>query len=339
MMKPKIIADYLKKTHQEGGSGVAAYWLDESASRSELVLYLTAEFIGFPILVATVPKNAFDDPNGIIDDLARLISDNSSWFVETNRAAIIRDQKFSLVLVSKRPLGVPQISSPVTLPDWFPLWPSTLLTVKIRSVNELVDISIGSKEVPIASINSALYQLEGALCRRFQSTYARDPAASAKLRDRFKGTPAADLTSLISRPLASRSSGSPDDFRPGGGVTSSYVVSHLFRQWWACSNEKLHDLSVDIAEALGIKSASNIGAQFCLASLLTRTVKPTLSETPVGVVFSRNALVSLAHSIQFTNAHHHGSDYPNFNAVLTISYAQDLANSCRRAADALDSVT
>lgn len=339
MLTAPVIAEYLKKLHRERPSEIAAYWLEESASRSELVSLLSNSFAGLPILVATVPKNAFDDPNGVIDDLAMLIAANSAWFTEANRAVIVRDQRFSLVLVSKRPLGVPQISSPVTLPEWFPLWPNRLLTIKIQSVSELVDISIGSPDIPVAPINASLCQLEAALCRRLLYVHTRTPASTARLRSRFNGSVAANLDAIIAQSQAALAIGSPDDFRPGGAATSPYIVSHLFRQWWVCSHEKLHDLSIDIAQALGIESKDAIEAQFSLASVLTRTVKPKLADTPAGVTFSRNALLSLSHSIQFTNATHHGGDYPNLPAILTISYAQDLARSCRRAAEALDSLT
>lgn len=339
MLNAQVIANYLKKLHQGRGPGIAAYWLEEAASRSELVSQLATPLAGLPMLTAAVPKGSFDDPNGIIDDLAKMISDHSGWFGDGNRAAIIKEEKFTLVLISKRPLGVPQISSPVTLPDWFPLWPSRLLTVKIQSITDSVDISIGSPDVPVGPINASLYLLESALCARFRSVFQRAPAVSARLRARFGGSKGqADLMSMVARSKAGRGSGIPEDFRPGGGVTSPYLVSHLFRQWSECSHNGLHDLAVDIADALDIHPGSKVEAQYSLASLLTRTVKPKLSETPPGVTFARNALVSLAHAIQFTNAAHHGGDYPNFPALLTISYAQDLARSCRCAADALASL-
>jgi hypothetical protein len=336
MLNAQIIADYLKKLHRGRSPEVAAYWLEEAASRSELLSQLSVLLAGLPILTASVARGSFDDPNGIIDDLAKLISDHSDWFGDSNRASIIKEQKFSLVLISKRPLGVPQISSPVTLPDWFPLWPSKLLTVKIQSITESVDISVGSPDVPVGPINASLYLLEVALCARFVSVFRRAPAVSAKLCARLGGKKgAADLVGMVAQSEAGRSSGTPEGFRPGGGATSPYLVSHLFRQWWECSHSGLHDLAVDIADALDVHPGSKIEAQYSLASLLTRTAKPKLSETPPGVTFARNALVSLSHAIQFTNAAHHGGDYPNFPALLTISYAQDLARSCRCAADAL----
>lgn len=336
MLNAQIIADYVKKLHHGRGPGVAAYWLEEAASRSELVSQLATPLAGLPILTAAVQRGSFDDPNGIIDDLAKLINNHSEWFGDGNRAAIIKEEKFSLVLVSKRALGIPQISSPVTLPDWFPLWPSRLLTVKIQSITDSVDISVGSPDVPVGHINASLYSLEAGLCARFLYVFQRTPEVSAKLRARLGGSKGpADLTGMAAESEAGRGSVAPKDFRPGGGATSPYFVSYLFRQWWECSHSGLHALAVDIADALDVHTGSAIEAQYSLASLLTRTVKPKLSDTPPGVTFARNALVSLSHSIQLTNAAHHGGDYPNFPAVLTISYAQDLARSCQCAADAL----
>jgi len=337
MLNPQVISDYLKKLHQSRNSGVAAYWLEEAASRSELASQLSSHLAGLAILTAAVPKGSFNDPNGIIDDLAKMISDQSGWFETHNRQAIIQEQKFSLVLISKTPLGVPQISSPVTLPDWFPLWPSRLLTVNIQSITDLVDISVGSPDIPMVLINASLHSLEVALCARFSLVFHRAPQVSNKLCARFGGSKGpADLMRMIAQSEEERRKNkSTNDFRPGGSAVSAYLVSHMFRQWWECSHSGLHGLAVDIANALDIHSSSEVEAQYSLASLLTRTAKPKLSETPYGVTFASNALVSLSHAIQFTNAAHHAGEYPNFPAVLTVSYAQDLARSCRCAADTL----
>ncbi|QPF76185.1 hypothetical protein G8A07_26835 [Roseateles sp. DAIF2] len=339
MMNVQVIADYLRNLHVQRDVAVAAYWLEEAASRSELVSQLSALLSDLPVLIAAVPKGAFDDPNGIIDDLAKTISDNAEWFGEEKRTAITRDEKFSLVLVSKRALDVPQLSSPVTLPDWFPQWPGELLTVTIKSVTDAIDISFASADIPVASINASLHALESALCARLDSVLRRAPTAAASLRARLGGSKGpVDLIQLISQSEEKRRSVAPADFRPGGSASGEYLVSRLFSQWWECSHKDLHRLAVDIAEALDIHTGSKVEAQHSLASLLTRTVRPKLAETPPGVTLARNAIVSLAHAIQFTNAVHHAGDYPNFPAALTISYAKDLSRSCKRAADALSTL-
>jgi hypothetical protein len=336
MLSTRTFSDYIRRLHTERADGIAAYWLEETGSRSELAHALSQDLSDLAVMPATVRGGDFDDANGIIDDLARTIAGNRSWFTEQMRSAVIRDQKFSLVLISKAPLGVPQLSSPVALPDWFPAWPERLITVKIISVSHSIDLSLASSDIPISLINSALLELEQALCGRLNAVLSRDPGKLVRLFGRAGGSGGAlDPTKLIPRASTEAGARSADDFRPGGGADSPHMVSMLFRLWWDCSPGNLHDLAKLLAEALDIADDTPFPVQYSLGSLLTRTTKPPPSKTPPGVMFARNALVNLSHAIQFTNAAHHAGDYPSFPAMLTIAYARDIARSCKAAADCL----
>lgn len=336
MLSTRTHSDYIRRLHTERAEGIAAYWLEESGSRNELARALSQELSDLAVMPAIVKGGDFDDANGIIDDLARTIEGNRSWFTEQMRGAVIRDQKFSLALISKAPLGVPQLSSPVTLPDWFPAWPERLITVKITSIAHSIDLSLASPDVPVALINSALLDLERALCERLDTVRSSDPGRLVRLVARAAGSGGPpDPAVLISKARAEANARSPNDFRPGGGADSPHMVSMLFRLWWDCSPGNLHDLAKLLAEALGIADDTTLQAQYSLGSLLTRTTRPPPSKTPPGVMFARNALVSLSHAIQFTNAAHHAGDYPNFPAMLTIAYARDIARSCKAAADGI----
>lgn len=336
MLSTRTLSDYIRRLHTERAAGIAAYWVEETGSRSELARALSQDLSDLAVMPAIVKGGDFDDANGIIDDLARTIEANSSWFTEQMRSAVIRDQKFSLALISKAPLGVPQLSSPVALPDWFPAWPERLITVNITSIAHSIDLSLASPDVPIALINSALLDLERSLCERLNAVRSTDAAKLAPLFARAGGSGGApDSAMLLSKAMASALAQSPEDFRPGGGTDSPHMVSMLFRLWWECSPGGLHDLAKLLAEALDIVAGTTVQAPYSLGALLTRTTRPPPSKTPPGVMFARNTLVSLSHAIQFTNASHHAGDYPNFPAMLTIEYARDIARSCKSAADSL----
>jgi len=336
MLSTRTLSDYIRGLHAQRPDGIAAYWVEETGSRSELARALSHDLSDLAVMPAIVKGGEFDDANGIIDDLARTIEGNRSWFTEQMRNTVIRDQKFSLALISKAPLGVPQLSSPVTLPDWFPAWPERLITVKITSIAHSIDLSLASPDVPISTINSALLELEMALCDRLHAVLTSDAAKLNGLFARVGGSGGApDPTKLITKARSEAVACSPDEFRPGGSADSPHLVSMLFRLWWGCPPGKLHELAKSLAEALDIAGTTTIEAQYSLGSLLTRTTKPPPSRTPPGVMFARNALVSLSHAIQFTNAAHHAGDYPNFPAMLTITYARDIARSCKAAADGL----
>lgn len=336
MLSTRTFSNYIRRLHIERADRIAAYWIEEAGSRNELAQALSEDLSDLAVMPAIVRGGDFDDANGVIDDLARTIEVNRIWFTEQMRSAVIRDQKFSLALISKAPLGVPQLSSPVALPDWFPAWPERLITVNITSVTHSIDLSLASPDVPIISINSALLDLERALCKRLCIVCSSDPTKLVPLLMRAGGSGIApNPSTFISNAKLAANTSSPSDFRPGGGADSPYIVSKLFRLWWECSPGNLHDLAKLLAEALDIQGNTVIQAPYSLGSLLTRTTKPPPSKTPAGVMFSRNTLVSLSHAIQFTNAVHHAGDYPNFPAMLTIEYARDIARSCKLAADGL----
>lgn len=336
MFSTSTLSDYIRRIHVERPASIAAYWVEETGSRTELARALSQDLSDLAVMPAIVKGGDFDDANGIIDDLARTIEGNRSWFTEQMRNAVIRDQKFSLALISKAPLGVPQLSSPVALPDWFPAWPERLITVKITSIAHSIDLSLASPDVPISLINGSLFELERALCGRLGSVLNTDAAKLSRLFARAGGSGSApDPASFVAKASSEAAARSPDEFRPGGGADSPHLVSMLFRLWWECSPGNLHELSKALAEALGIADNGAIEAQYSLGSLLTRTTRPPPSKIPPGVTFARNALVSLSHAIQFTNAAHHAGDYPNFPALLTITYARDIARSCKAAADGL----
>lgn len=337
MLSTRTVSDYIRRIHVDRPDGIAAYWVEETGSRNELARALIADLSDLGVMPAIVKGGDFDDANGIIDDLARTIEGNRSWFTDEMRNAVIRDQKFSLVLISKAPLGVPQLSSPVALPDWFPAWPERLITVKIVSIAHSIDISLASPDVPITLINSALLDLERALCDRLRAVLSSDAGKLSRLFARIGGSGGVpDPVNLLAKARSEAATCSREEFRPGGGADSPHLVSMLFRLWWDCSPGNLHELAKLLAEALDIAGDAPIEAQYSLGSLLTRTAKPPPAKTHPGVTFARNALVSLSHAIQFTNAAHHAGDYPNFPAMLTITYARDIARSCKAAADGLE---
>lgn len=335
MLTPRTIAQSLVRMHQEQSEKIEAFWIETTGSRQQLKAELSMFFSGHPILVALVEKDRFDDPNGICDELNLTIQENKEWFKSDIRQLIAEQQKFSLVLVSKRPLAVPQISSPVELPDWFPQWPSEILTAEVKSVLSSITLSLASPEIPEAAINGALFDLERELCRRLQLTAQATPTAANELMA-LVGTGVAPTT--VSALIASSKQGlqnrSSADFRPGGSIESGFIVSHLARVWRDCQPTQRQALAANASKALGLSLATQVPAQYSLTSLLTRG-KEKFPSVAAHLTFSRTLLGTVSDVVQFVNGIHHADEFPEFPAVLTITFAKDLVRSCSTAALAL----
>ena len=337
MLSPTTIADSLIRFHEQQTEDIEAFWIESPNSRQELASRLQLLTANRPILVATVRSGRFNDPNGVVDDLSLTIQENEIWFTPEKRTMVIRDQKFSVVLVSKRPLGVPQLSSPVTLPDWFPLWPSRLLTANIKSIGLDITLSLASTDIPEATINSALFDLEKALGNKLSTVLQSNPASVTSLQTTIANNQHAptSIIVLVTSSKAGLQLRGGDEFRPGGGTNSSFIVSHFARLWRDCAPKDRQSLAVSVADALGIATTNVISTQFSLTSLLNRG-KEDLASTPSRITFCRNLLGAVSDIIQFINARHHADEFPQFPAVLTIAFARELANSCRAAANTLN---
>lgn len=336
MLNPETIADSLIRFHQEQTEDIEAFWIESSTSRNELVSALDSLTEDLPILVATVAKGRFTDPDGVVDDLNVTILENEKWFTPLRRELIVRDEKFSIVLVSKRPLGVPQLSSPVELPDWFPLWPSRLLTANIKSASASITLSLASQDISEIAINTAMYELERALSTRLESVMQASAAAVNGLQvaiANHKDAPSS-VAGLLASSKAAVQLRTGGEFRPGGGVGSDFIVSQLARLWRDCPPKDRESLATFAAQALGLDGSTVIDLQFSLMSLLTRG-RENLAETPTGITFCRNLMGIVSDAVQFINARHHADEFPEFPAILTVGFATELAISCRKAAHSI----
>ncbi|HHT8833900.1 TPA: hypothetical protein ACT5B7_005565 [Burkholderia cenocepacia] len=336
MLSSSTIADSLLRFHRQQTDDIEAFWIESTGSRQQLTTELQALVLGLPILVTVVPRNRFVDPNGIVDDLSLTIQENEAWFTPERRELVIRDQKFSIVLVSKRPLGVPQLSSPVSLPDWFPLWPGRLLTANIKSVFSSITLSLASPDIPEAAINNALFTLEQSLCNRCDTVLRSAPSAADQLMTAVASSASAptNIAGLVASSRLGLQSRTGDEFRPGGAVDSGFIVSQLARVWRDCPPKDRQELATHTAKALGLSEGEAIDLQLSLTALLTRG-RERLSAVPAHITFSRNLLVTVSDVVQFINGIHHADEFPQFPAVLTINFAKELANLCRNAARTL----
>ena len=340
MLSSKTIADSLLDFHKRQTEIIEAFWIESSNSRQTLASELEALIGDHPILIAAVASGQFTDPNGVVDELSLTIEENEKWFSTERRSWVIRDQKFSIVLVSKRALGVPQISSPVTLPEWFPLYPGRLLTTNIKSIKWDISLSLASSDIPEAAINSAIFDLEAALGARLSSALQATHHAIASLETAINCHPKApksigDLLRSSSEGIRSRTG---DEFRPGGAIDSGFIVSHLARLWRDCPPKDRHSLAATVSTALNLDNVNSMPSQLALTSLLTRG-KESFLTTPSSVMFCRNLMGVLSDVVQFINAKHHADEFPQFPAVLTIAFARELANSCKSAASALKALS
>jgi hypothetical protein len=335
-----VLRDYCTRAFLSQPEGITAYWVKSLGSRRQLCRDMCEGIGDVPLLPIAVEAGQFQDADGVIDDLNSSLRRCADWFDGARRAAIAKERRLTLLLVSRRALGVPQLSSPVELPDWFPVWAGHFLTVTIRDITSTVDTWLSNPAINIGAIRESMALLEDALSSRLLEAYETDSRAASSLWDRIQIDDKASDTfpGLIeSSRRALRDLTELSAFRPGA-ADGRLVVARLFRLWLKSSPDELHKVSVALARALALDESRVTTRVLSLASLLTRPVSPPLSQLSAEVLFCRNLIIALAHGSQFSTAAAHAADYPRFPFLLLDEYAQDISRSCVAAAQAIRSL-
>jgi hypothetical protein len=335
------VAGFLRREFATQECLVAAYWAVCSDSRQHYCDELQSLTADLPILPIPVEKRSFEDPDGVQDDLVAALSSMERWFTADRRSQIESHRKIMVVLVSRRRLRIPQLSSPCALPQWFPLWPGHELNIKVDSLEIRARFSLDDSSFETRRVNEALMALETAIQRVLRGVIVeRRVELPPRSRSVFFGDDRnLDFDTLAKAEEALRLVTSPSAFRPSGDARSAFMVSKIYRLWWRTRPDDLHELSKNVATALCIYEKP-INRNFSLLSLLVRPFEPKLSETADGVVFARNLIVSIVHAMQVSTACAHAGDYPQFQWTPTASYFDQIAASCSvSAADLVSTIT
>ena len=310
------LCEFLREQFKEASDGIVAYWLQTPTSRSALCEEILGATTDVPVLPVAVDGGEFLDPDGVMDALSQVLIRQKNWFTGVRREQIARERRLIIVLVSYRSLGL-QISSPVTLPEWFPAWPGHNLMCKIHDLGSEVNSLISDPDLPIPTLRSALWSLERALRDRIGMQHEKDSRACDSLWARIKSEKLSEsIDSLLADSKRAESEISdPKMFRPGAS-DNRFVVSRLFRLWLKASPDELHKIATSLANALGLDDTASVPREFSFAALLARPPSPKLSDTSNSVVLCRSAVTSMAHAMQLSTAAAHAADYPRFPYVL-----------------------
>lgn len=296
-----------------------AYWLATSGNRQDVQRELLAALSDEPILPLIVRGVRFDNPNDLMADVLRLIEIDSRAASEALRDCGI------LVLLGRVRLTVPQLSSPMCLPEWFPFSAGQEVLVPLVDFSSLQGVALDSEAAAPARVAGALLELEVALALALQRSGNR----ARPLLDRL----ARDGESPLDLPLqalgvadAARRTGS---FRPSYGKVS--IVDRIFHLSAQTPADSLRPVLSLLADALGLPDS----APMCYESVLAVLWRPPAPE-PGRRRIARNLVATVSGSCRYLTASHHAGEYGLFDADLLSGLSNDLAAACEGLVELID---
>jgi hypothetical protein len=141
--------------------------------------------VGHPVVVLVVRKTRFDNTNAVLDDFVELLQDNQEA-CEKHLIGDVTTDRRAVVLLARNTLNFSQISSPVTLPAWFPGLGGRLATVIIEDLTWHAACPLNAEEAAVDQLCQLLFSLEGALLERLRPVHARNKSETASFWDQVK---------------------------------------------------------------------------------------------------------------------------------------------------------
>jgi len=230
------------------------YWLRvPDGNRDELATEIESCRGRVPIVPVVLRQPLFRDPNTIPNDIHQLLADAKKAFDGVDH----RDCAHGVVIVvlARNPFDLPQVGSPVVLPDWFPRAPRTEVFVRIADFGEDVEaVLLNADEVRREDLASRLCCLERALVKRLRRVAQAEPRKSQGFFDDVRGYVGESATvDTVLHGYLSHVEGvqNPQAYRPTV-KDARPLSSHLIRLTLKSSPDDLSKVGGKLASALDI---------------------------------------------------------------------------------------
>jgi hypothetical protein len=323
---PERLAEVVSLRLASSRSFLCAFWIRVKGDRSEYASRLRVAVGDKAVAVFVVRNASFNNPNSVAADVVSILNANRSdienLFKETGRPSGL-----AVVMLGRTELALAQSSSPVTVPEWFPVAAGETVDVVIEDLTWSADGPLNCAEVRLSELNEAIYQLEEALIRRLIAVNAVDHNSGNAFMDEIRGEPTEKYGELLLRFLDTHNSVvNASGFRPSLKESDS-LVARLWGIVQKRSPESLLKAGKALARAINFDSDVEIISE-SLSAVLGR---PSSLDSSVNARFARDVLATVASSCQYVTAAAHSDYYSRYPIPLLVSFTYDLRTCLWRA--------
>ena len=289
---------------------------------------LSSELRDDAVVVLVLRDERFDHPNALLADFVEVV-DGRREVCEERFGGDCR--KCGFILLSRVELAMPQIASPVILPEWFPIAGGKSMTISIEDLTWRADAPMAAGEVRVDEIRDRLFELDQTLVERIRDVTVADHQLTCGFGELIRSEDGEKLTDVLSAAAEyHRAIANPSMFRPSLREKRSLVA----RVWAVAQTRQLEDMKVPskaLADALGLPDSVEMDWHESIFSVLRR---PASGEYDSRLRFSRNLFAAVATACQFTTAAAHSDQYSRYPIVLLRATSYDLRRALAQA-DAL----
>lgn len=323
MIEPKHIISELCQIGLSNTLPLRIYWVTIKSGDRDLfaqALKINAPERAFlPLVLRTT---GFDDPNAVMQDISELLESQKHNILSNDVYEAIQNHgSLEILLLARRELKLAISSSPVVLPEWFPIEPGRAITASIYDLTWTTSISISDEAASVDDLARLVFEIDKYLTHRLQHTLSNNHNCTNGLWDRLKR----DGDDMFSTALTNSESillavTNPARFRPTAGKHAT-IVGRLWYVGNTNSAEKIPDIANKLLIAINL---DNMPIQHIKDSILAVMNRPTNPITNADIRWAYCLIISLRAACQLITAAAHADQYPQFPVTLIRSISLDI---------------
>lgn len=326
MVKPDTVVEAIRESRTQAPQALSVLWVTVPTGRDDFARDLKRLRGNLALVPHVLRTGGFVDPNAVMNDVATVLELVKEDVHALNEAARER-RGIDLVIVSRTALSLADTSSPIELPDWFPVKPGQTVTVRIDDLTWSASVVLSDEASELDDLRRILYDVDRALLDCMKTSRRIDQRRTQSLWDMkvLDSTASGGIDEELDRiGKTLDETRNPTGYRPSVSKNPT-VVGRL----WAHANRTAPDQLPRAAKALAAALGTvDVPEDSSLAAVLNR---PS-SRIDANVRWCLALIVTLRTACQFATAAAHADDYPRFSAVLLRATSRNLRQFLDRAA-------
>ncbi|MFI1995052.1 hypothetical protein [Actinoplanes sp. NPDC020271] len=316
---PPELAEALRGRIEIAEADLTGYWYQVLGDREQYANSLRDELRDSLSVIAVVRGASFDNPHALLNDFMEVVEKCKEQCLDKFSVAP-RGSKLSVVLLARAEMRMPQLSSPATVPDWFPHIGGTEIRVRIEDLTWRAEVGLAADEGAVARLRQSIFDLEGGLLERLVAVFEADRTSGQALWSAL-GAHGERYDDFLAIAAQSRTDvRDPSSFRPSLREGRS-LVARLWRQMQKTHPEGVPSFARKLSQALRLPEEIDFQWHQTMAHVVGRSTNPPSTSAEK---FSCNLLSTLSWSCQLTTAAAHSDAYPLFPIQLLKSFYLDL---------------
>lgn len=303
------------------GSGcIRLFWVRHTnGSRDKLAEQLSTQ-IGPEAVIPLILRTAgFNNANTVLSDVMDLFEANKPLL---ERLAQNNPEKLTVLVLAKEDFRLINASSPITLPDWFPVSPGMHMSFSISDLGLTAEVKpLNCPEARLENVAQLLFKLETAIVQKLREAYDADPTRAGQFIDALtlggpKGNDSQQTLEVFEKHI--QSIGDARAYRPNAADKSKFLAARILKLVLSSSPKQLAAAAEEFSKSL--KDSDGFELKPTYFAVMWRPA----NKLPLATTNWHAILVAFFQAYQLMNANAHAGEFPAYAVTLQHATSMNL---------------